>query len=135
MSEPSSDPELDVDAGFSRVDDQPQAEMLVRGMEATARWPAVQRLRAWERDHLQLAPGQRLLDVGCGIGDASAGLSPDLVPGGVIVAIDASEAMLTAARARSSSAFVPVLFHVGDACALAEDDRSYDAVRCERVLQ
>jgi ubiquinone/menaquinone biosynthesis C-methylase UbiE len=27
-------------------------------------------LRTWEQDQLRLMPGERLLDVGCGLGDA-----------------------------------------------------------------
>ena len=46
------EPQAEFDKGFTDVDAQPDASILVAGMEATAQWPAVVRLRAWERDKL-----------------------------------------------------------------------------------
>ena len=40
--------------GFTRVDAQPDPTLLTRGMEQTARWPAVRTLRAWYA-HLTLS--------------------------------------------------------------------------------
>jgi hypothetical protein len=52
--------------GYERVDDDPNVSVLVETMEATGRWEATLGLRAWEREQLNLTPGQRLLDVGDG---------------------------------------------------------------------
>lgn len=49
-----------------------------------------------------LAPGMRVLDIGCGLGDVSL-IAADLVlPGGSVVAIDRDAAVLERARARSA---------------------------------
>lgn len=104
-------------------------------MDATAGWEATRRLRAWERDHLHLEPGQRLLDVGCGLGDAALALASDLGTHGEVVGIDASAAMIVGANARARSATCRTRFAVGDAQALAEPDGSFDVVRSERTLQ
>jgi LmbE family N-acetylglucosaminyl deacetylase/SAM-dependent methyltransferase len=121
--------------GFEAVDDQPDVSMLLSAMDETARWEATKTLRAWERGQLSLRPGQRLLDVGCGLGDAALALSIDLGAQGEIVGVDGSEVMLAEARVRAAGASCRVRFIVGDAGDLDEPDASFDAVRSERMLQ
>ena len=121
--------------GFESVDDHPDVTMLLSAMDETAQWGATKQLRAWEREQLSLRPGQRLLDVGCGLGDAALALSIDLGDQGQVVGIDGSEVMLAEARKRTADATCPIRFTVGDAGALDEPDASFDAVRSERMLQ
>ncbi|MEI6357614.1 MAG: methyltransferase domain-containing protein [Verrucomicrobiota bacterium] len=104
-------------------------------MAATAGWDATRQLRLWERDRLRLAPGDRLLDVGCGLGEAALALGEDLGEGGEVVGIDASEQMLRVARANATAARCHTRFSVGDACSLDEPDDSFQAARSERTLQ
>jgi ubiquinone/menaquinone biosynthesis C-methylase UbiE len=133
------DPERKTDAiderGFSAVDAQPDPAYLVHTMEVTAQWPSVLRLRAWERDHLALGPGDEVLDVGCGIGEVTRSYATLVQPGGRVVGIDASAAMLEVARERAAATGVDATFRVGDALSLDETDASFDACRAERVLQ
>jgi ubiquinone/menaquinone biosynthesis C-methylase UbiE len=126
-----------LDDGFTRVDAQPDPSRLVEGMDQTAEWPAVRRLRSWERDRLAIGPGDGLLDVGCGLGEVAASLAVDAQPGGTVVGVDASEAMLAVARARAraNAADIPITFRVGDASAIDETDATFDACRSERMLQ
>jgi SAM-dependent methyltransferase len=125
-----------VDArGFAAVDAQPDPSALVAGMDATAQWPAVRQLRAWEQERLALGAGDALLDVGCGIGDVARSSAALVVPGGRVVGIDTSDAMLTVARARAAIESAETTFRVGDALAIDEPDASFDACRSERVLQ
>ncbi len=121
--------------GYKRVDDDPNVPVLLATMDATAGWEATRRLRQWERAHLRHTSGGRLLDVGCGLGDAAVALAADLGGGGEVVGIDASAQMISAARERAGAARCPVRFTVGDALALDEPDDSFDIVRCERTLQ
>ena len=121
--------------GYHRVDDDPNVDVLIATMDGTAGWDATLRLRSWERAQLGLAPGERLLDVGCGLGEAALGLAQDLGEGGEVVGIDASERMLRVARSRAGAARCRVRFSVGDACSLDEPDDSFDAARSERTLQ
>lgn len=121
--------------GYHRVDEDEDVEILLGTMDATSEWQATAELRRWERAHLRLAEGERLLDVGCGLGDAALALAADLGASGEIVGIDASTSMLEAARGRAAAAPCAVRFSVGDALALDEPDRSFDAARCERTLQ
>lgn len=104
-------------------------------MDATAGWEATERLRGWERQYLGLCGGERLLDVGCGCGEAATSLAGELGSQGVVVGIDASAAMLEVARQHSSGVSCALRFSVGDARPLNEPDESYDVVRSERTLQ
>jgi ubiquinone/menaquinone biosynthesis C-methylase UbiE len=121
--------------GFKRVDDDPNAPVLLATMDATAGWEATRRLRAWERDQLRLDHGQRLLDVGCGRGEAALALADDLGDDGEIVGVDLSAEMLRVAGAQAHAARCRVRFTIGDACALDEPDDCFDVVRSERTLQ
>lgn len=121
--------------GFTQVDQQADPARLVEGMEATAQWPAVQRLRAWERERLGLGAGDHVLDVGCGPGDVLSTLAAIVGPNGRAVGIDASEHMVSAAGTRAERDGVAVELELGDAAALRFEDATFTAVRCERTLQ
>lgn len=121
--------------GFHAVDDHPEVTTLLSAMDETARWAATQQLRAWERERLALRSGQRLLDVGCGLGDAALALAADLGEHGEVVGVDGSKAMIAEAQVRAASGRCSARFAVGDAAALDEPDDSFDAVRSERMLQ
>ena len=121
--------------GFSQVDGQADPAILIAGMEATAQWPAVQRLRAWERDHLRIGPGDAVLDVGCGAGDVLVELAGVAGSAGRAVGVDASEHMLAATGDRARRQGVAVELSVGDAAALTFDSETFTAVRSERTLQ
>jgi SAM-dependent methyltransferase len=51
-------------------------------------------------DRLDLRPGLRVLDVGCGCGATTLELADRVAPGGHVVGVDVSEPMLTRARER-----------------------------------
>lgn len=130
---PANDPDLE--KGYTAVDGQPDPSMLVAGMDETAQWRAVCELRGWELDQLDLRAGDHYLDLGCGIGDVARAIAPEVQPGGRVVGIDASEAMLEVARQRAAAADLEVTFRTGDALALDEADGAFDVVRSERMLQ
>jgi SAM-dependent methyltransferase len=121
--------------GYGHVDDDPNAGVLIDAMDETAAWDATIRLRSWEREHLGLVGGERLLDVGCGLGEAAIALAQDLAEGGEVVGIDASEKMLGVARVNARAARRRMRFSVGDARSLEEPDDSFDVARSERTLQ
>ncbi|HKY14654.1 MAG TPA: methyltransferase domain-containing protein [Microthrixaceae bacterium] len=136
MTDGATDPDQppSIEDGFTRVDAQPDPSLLTTGMELTAQWPAVRTLRAWERERLAVAAGDQVVDVGCGLGDVATELALLVAPGGEVVAIDASNAMLDLARSRVPDDR-PITFRVGDAEALDLPDDSFDACRSERMLQ
>jgi ubiquinone/menaquinone biosynthesis C-methylase UbiE len=121
--------------GYRRVDDDRDVAVLIGAMDATARWDATIELRRWERGHLRLAAGERLLDVGCGLGDAGLALAEDVGATGTVVGIDISTSMLNIARQRAHAAAHSMHFSLGDARALAVRPTSFDVARSERTLQ
>jgi ubiquinone/menaquinone biosynthesis C-methylase UbiE len=83
---------------------------------------------------LGAAPGRRILEVGCGLGDDAASLAKLAAPGGSVVAIDGSQTMIETARGRHGDV-AGLSFDVADAAHLPFDDASFDACRIDRVLQ
>lgn len=83
---------------------------------------------------LGAAPGRRILDLGCGLGDDAAALAELVAAGGAVVGVDGSQAMIEAARQRHGGV-EGLSFEVANAAALPFDDASFDACRIDRVLQ
>lgn len=83
---------------------------------------------------LEAAPGRRILDVGCGLGNDAAALARLVAPGGSVVGVDSSRAMIEAARERHRE-MTGLSFETADAVALPFPAAHFDAVRIDRVLQ
>lgn len=77
--------------------------------------------------HLRLAPGMRVLEVGCGSGGYTALLAAALRGKGEWVGFDHDEALLEQAR-RDVALDVPISFERGSALELPFLDASFDAV-------
>ena len=92
-------------------------------------------LRAEALPGLDLHPGARLLDAGCGLGEYAIEVAPRVLPDGRVVGVDASHELVERARQANEAAGSSVEFQVGDIRALQFADGSFDTVRCERVLQ
>ncbi len=75
-----------------------------------------------------LQPGQRVLDLCTGPGEPALSLAPALQPGGEVVGVDLSPAMVEAARNRARKVKASnVRFEVMNAEDLSFDDASFDA--------
>lgn len=75
-----------------------------------------------------IAPGQRVLDVGCGTGTQTIAIARQVAPGGSVTGVDVSPEMLASARRRSAQAGVAIEFRHSDATALPFPDQSFDRV-------
>jgi SAM-dependent methyltransferase len=81
----------------------------------------------------QVAPGDRILDVSTGTGEAALVALQAVGASGLVVGVDIAPAMLTGARERlSDPSFWPV---AADGQALPFKDASFDAVVCQLGLQ
>ncbi|MRG58491.1 methyltransferase domain-containing protein [Agromyces sp. CFH 90414] len=83
-----------------------------------------------------LRPGLRVLDVGSGPGSITVDLARHVAPGGSVLGVDASAAIVEQARELAATSGVEgVGFAVGDAYALDHPDGSFDVVHAHQVLQ
>ena len=92
------------------------------------------RRRATARAALAAAPGERILDVGCGPGYYCAELLEEVGPEGSIVGVDASTPMLRLAQRRCEG-HDNVTFHQSDVLSLPVEDQAFDAALCVQVLE
>jgi SAM-dependent methyltransferase len=120
---------------FSALDTLPPGmhALLLGALEAMAGHPEMRRVRRVAHEALRPAPGQRLLDAGCGLGEVARELAADVGPGGEVVALDLSAATVAAAEARHDGS--AVRYVTGDVAALDVADATFDGIRTERVLQ
>ncbi|MBB5873761.1 ubiquinone/menaquinone biosynthesis C-methylase UbiE [Allocatelliglobosispora scoriae] len=120
---------------FTQLDQMSQEmrDSVIAALDGMAADPQIQRVRARALDALRPAPGQRLLDVGCGGGEVARGLAAYAAPTGHVTAVDLAEAVVEIARSRDDGSHVT--YEVGDVQKLGYPDGSFDGARTERVLQ
>lgn len=82
-----------------------------------------------------IAPGSRVLDIGCGSGDLSRLLAKLAGPGGEVVGIDRSEDAIAAARDMPAEpGAAPIHYTRGDLAGALPDLGQFDAIVGRRVL-
>jgi ubiquinone/menaquinone biosynthesis C-methylase UbiE len=97
------------------------------------RWRSAANSAAYLLPHL--APGQRLLDVGCGPGTLTIDLARHVAPGQVI-GVDVSEAVVAEASAAAATAEITnATFLTGDFRHAGLASGSFDVVHAHQVLQ
>jgi ubiquinone/menaquinone biosynthesis C-methylase UbiE len=107
---------------------------LAKRLESVYRTRDILRRRALVRDALAAAPGERILDVGCGPGFYTEELLPVVGDAGAIVGIDSSPSMLAVAASRVAG-HANVTFHEADATLLPVEDGYFDAAFSVQVIE
>lgn len=122
---------------FSDVDSAADTDAYVAYLDFVAGLPGAAAYKETSFELLDPAPGQRILEVGCGTGDDAREVARRVAPGGAVVAVDSSLAMVEEARRRGEDddAELAVRYEVDDALALDAADDDFDGCRVERVLQ
>jgi SAM-dependent methyltransferase len=80
---------------------------------------------------LGLSPGMRILDAGCGTGEALAWLFDAVKPAGTVAGIDLSEAHVRAARRRAPA---QMQIHQGDLLNAPLAPASFDFIWCTNTI-
>jgi arsenite methyltransferase len=109
-------------------------QRIVDQLEKMYRTRDVLRRRQLVRDALRCAPGQRVIDVGCGPGFYAAELLDLVGPQGWIVGIDTSAPMLAAA-ARRCEGRGRADFHEAPATALPVESGTFDRALSVQVME
>ncbi|HEY9376552.1 MAG TPA: methyltransferase domain-containing protein, partial [Jiangellaceae bacterium] len=118
---------------FARIDQSHLAPQVMGYLDSVATLPEVRAWRAIALDLLALAPGLRVLDAGCGMGEVARELAALVGPDGDVTAVDLSRPMIEAARSRDNG--TGVAYERADVTDLPFAANSFDRARCERVLQ
>jgi SAM-dependent methyltransferase len=119
---------------FRAVDAVSDVGTYVEALEEFDLLPQLQELKQLARARTGVAPGQFVLDVGCGFGLETLRLARLVAPGGRVCGIDKSADFIAEAERRTKAAGLAIDFAVGDAAALPWPDRSFDSARAERLL-
>ena len=85
-------------------------------------------------DLARAAPGETLLDVGCGTGSLAIAAKQRVGATGVVHAVDASPEMIALARRKAAKRGAEVVFHVGVAESLPFPDAHFDVVSSTLML-
>jgi len=115
---------------FDDVDATGEEAMFVTFLERIEQLPDVVARRRRSYELLAFSPGDRVADVGCGLGTAAREL---LALGAHAVGIDASEAMVAEAKRRSAG--LEIEFAVGHVNALPLENGALAGYRAERLYQ
>jgi arsenite methyltransferase len=109
-------------------------EAAARAIEAMYGTADARRRRRLVRAALGAAPGERVLDVGCGPGFYVRELLDEVGPAGAVTGVDGSAAMLGLAGRRVAG-HANAELHVGDALAVPVSSGAFDAALCVQVLE
>ena len=104
-------------------------------MDEAQKPAAIQASKRIMLKRIALAPGDAVLEVGCGPGTDVFDMAKLVGPTGRVVAVDASEVMIAEARKRAKELNLHVTFQVCDAQALPFPDGTFDVCRAARLLE
>ena len=119
---------------FTAVDHTQEPDFFRRFLDEGNKIPDIVSSKPIILSGLRLTGGERVLDLGCGLGDDTFEIARVVGSRGRAVGVDVSETMILEARRRAASLDLAVEFEVGDAQALRFDDGAFDACRTERML-
>src|SRR5690349_5016360 len=100
---------------FRNLDASDDADAAIAWLGRAATLPPIRDAKRRSYEMLDVAPNDRVLDVGCGRGEDVLALSRVTVPQGQAVGVDSSAEAVDAARRAALENGVDAQFHVADA--------------------
>ena len=119
---------------FSAVDRAKEPDFFRRFLDKGNKLPDIVSSKSLILAGLQLTGGEKVLDLGCGLGDDTFAIARLVGSQGRAIGVDVSESMILEATRRAASQRLRVEFVIDDAQALHFEDASFDACRAERML-
>jgi ubiquinone/menaquinone biosynthesis C-methylase UbiE len=120
---------------FQSGEDSPDVKAIVAWLDGIDAHPLIAAVKRAMVEQCPVGAGDRVLDVGCGLGHEVIRLASRVGAPGRVVGIDASAPLIAEARRRSADVLFPIAFEVGDAHQLDFPDGMFDLCRTERVLR
>jgi ubiquinone/menaquinone biosynthesis C-methylase UbiE len=122
-------------SSFDRVDQTANPVFFTQFMDKSHTLQSASIYRQRMFDLLDVRPGARLLDVGCGAGNDVQDLAKLVGPSGRVVGIDSSATMIQQARARAAETQLSVEFLQSDAYQLPFEERTFDGCQSSRAFK
>jgi ubiquinone/menaquinone biosynthesis C-methylase UbiE len=119
---------------FNEVDDTALPDQFIHFLDTASDFEGVKEGKQKTLELLDLKPGQRILEVGCGTGEDTRMFAEKVYPGGEVVALDKSKEMITAAQRRTKEKSLSIEFRVCDITSLDFDAIFFDRGHVERGL-
>ena len=119
---------------WSELDAASDREKLLAFLDAFATLGPVHEAKRTSFELLDIGPGCRVLDAGCGTGVDVRALAVRVLPGGHVVGVDLSAAALFEASLKEAGERAVELARA-DLAALPFADGSFDAARADRAVQ
>jgi ubiquinone/menaquinone biosynthesis C-methylase UbiE len=119
---------------FTQVDDSPDTRSYIEFLDARSGFVGEREVKELEISMLAVAPGNVVVDVGCGTGDDVREIAGLVGPAGKVVGLDVSCAMIDESRKRALGSWLPVEFALGNAYALEFPDHNFDRARADRLF-
>ncbi|MEM9243280.1 MAG: methyltransferase domain-containing protein [Pseudomonadota bacterium] len=118
------------------VGKQSKAKMaLITVLDQTENTPCIQNFKQKDYTMMKLNHGDKVLDVGCGLGFDARKFSQFVGPEGHVIGIDISNDFIDHAKKRSDSGqYSNITFQQGDINHLAFKDNTFNAVHAERLF-
>jgi ubiquinone/menaquinone biosynthesis C-methylase UbiE len=120
---------------FHSGEASPDVKAIVAWLDGVDAHPLITAVKQAMLEECPVGAGDRVLDVGCGLGHEVMRLTSRVGSSGRVVGIDASAPLIAEARYRSADVPFPITFDVGDAHQLDFPDDTFDVCRTERVLR
>lgn len=122
-------------SGFTDVDHTDAPANYIQLMDFQHGTAFVQMYKQHARRLLDVQPGQRILDAGCGTGEDARELARLAGPDGHVTGVDISQTMRDEAEQRSQGQSLPISFRQDDIHQLPFDDGAFDRCYADKTFQ